>query len=252
MAERLPSFEHPFIRRPQQLARDGRRDLRVVINAASDEAEIYLYDEIGFFGITANDFRQQLDGVRASRIALHINSPGGDVFDAVAIYNMLRSHPAEVVSYVDSVALSAASFIAVAGDRVVMAQHSQLMIHDAWGVAIGNAEDMKRAADFLERQSDLIAGIYAERRGETVEHWRGLMAAETWFTADEAVASGLADEVGSEDAVENRFDLSIFRNAPRPAAPQPRAEDTDHEDTSALAQEHLRFERTRARLQGVA
>jgi ATP-dependent protease ClpP protease subunit len=251
------SCEHPFIqstRARRDVLAQRRPDLRVQ-NATADEAQIYLYDEIGFFGISANDFRQELEQVTAQRIALHINSPGGDVFDAIAIYNLLRQHPATVTTTVDSLAASAASFVALAGDRVVMARHSQVMIHDAWGFAIGDAERMREAAEFLDRQSEVIAGIYTERAGHDVAHWRALMAAETWFTAEEAVAAGLAHEIGSEEAVQNRFDLSIFRNARRPEAPAPvaaaQAGPTDEPATSALTQELLRFERQRARLAGV-
>lgn len=231
-------LRHPFFIPIARRKEPTAPDLRVVA-AAGYEAEIYLYDPIGGWdGISASEFRDELAAVTAPRIALHINSPGGDVFDAIAIYNMLRTHPAKVTSYVDAIAASAASVIALAGQRIVMAQHSQMMIHDAWGWATGNSAAMHRAGDFLARQSDIIAGIYAGR-GKTAAHWRALMEAETWFTAEEAVAAGLADEVSEQEAVENRFDLSAFRNAPK------------QQSTNEIAHEHLRFQRTRARLAGV-
>lgn len=225
-------MSNPFIRttRSPIAVRNGQRDWFRIRNARADVAEIDLYDEIGFFGITAADFRAELKAVTAGRITLHINSPGGDVFDAVAIYNALRDHPAEITTVVDSLAASAASFIALAGDRVVMSKHAQMMIHDAWGMALGNADDMRKAAEFLDRQSDVIAGIYADRAGGTVEEWRALMAEETWFSDEEAVEAGLAHEIGSQQAAKNSFDLSVFRNAPVMAEPEREQEATDSGD----------------------
>src|SRR5690606_38136643 len=118
-----------------------------------------------------------------------------DVFDGVAIYNALRDHPADVAVRVDGLAASAASFIAQAGDKVTMNRGSQLMIHDAWGLCIGPAADMRETAALLDRVSDTIAGLYAARAGGTVEDWREAMLAESWYSAEEAVEANLADEV---------------------------------------------------------
>lgn len=224
-------YEHPFVRttRSPLAVRNGRRDWFRVRNATAETAEITIFDEVGFFGITARDFHDELKAVTAERIDLRINSPGGDVFDAVAIYNMLRDHPATVRSTVVSLAASAASFIALAGDERVINRHAQMMIHDAWGLAIGNAADMRKAGDFLDRQSEVIAGIYAERAGEDVAHWRSLMAEETWFTDQEAVDAGLVTAVTGEPAPQNAFDLSVFRNPPR-AVREPDPEPTKPED----------------------
>ncbi|MGV9779791.1 head maturation protease, ClpP-related, partial [Streptosporangium sp. NPDC003464] len=161
-------------------------------------------------------------------MTLRVNSPGGDVFDGIAIMNTLRSHPARVTTHVDSLAASIASVIAMAGDRIVMQPHSQMMIHDAAGMCIGNATDMHEMAAMLDRQSDNIAAVYAERAGGTVADWRERMRAETWLSAEEAVAAGLADEVAprrdtdkDKAPVENAWDLSIFRYAGREHAPAP-------------------------------
>ena len=230
--------------------RGGRPDLRVQ-NAAGDEATIYLYDVIDpWWGVSADMVRAELDAITAPRIAIHVNSIGGDVFEAIAIFNLIRARKetAHIDMHNDSVALSAASFIMLAGHRSISAPHSQWMIHEAMGFAGGYAEDMRKAAEFLDRQTEVIAGIYAER-GHTVEHWLGLMRAETWFTAEEAVAAGLADEVAGEAAAQNRYDLGAFRNAPR--SESPRAQDTTT-TSDELAQEHLRFQRSRSRLVGAA
>lgn len=162
-------------------------------------AEIFVYDEIGgSFGVDANEFIQDLQGIKAENITVRINSPGGSVIDAVAIYNALVQHPANVTTRVDSMAASAASIIAMAGDTVEMMIGSQLMIHDAMVADVGNARELREIAKWLDNQSDNIAGIYAERgRDKTADEWRALMLAETWMFADEAVELGLADSVYS-------------------------------------------------------
>lgn len=192
--------------------RAGADELRVT-NAKADEAEIYLYGEIGFWGVTAADFQRELALVTAKHINLHVNSPGGEVFDGIAIYTLLREHEASVTTYIDGLAASAASFIALAGDRVVIAKSAHMMIHEAMGLAWGYASDLRRQADVLDRLTESIAEIYEDRAGGTVSQWRAAMAEETWYTAAEAVAAGLADEVSGEDGdgaeAKNRYRDSI-------------------------------------------
>ena len=210
--------------RPVAKLRQGRNDWFRIENRATDEsvADVYIYDEIGYFGVTAADFVGAILDIDAETIALHLNTPGGDVFDGIAIYNALRQHPANIEVTVDALAASAGSFIAMAGDKVVMTKNASLMIHDAHGLAIGNAVDMRELADLLDRQSDNIASIYAERAGGSIEEWRAAMQAETWYSADEAVKAGLADEVqGAGKGAKNTFDLSIYSYAGRDAAPAP-------------------------------
>ena len=178
----------------------GGKGWYTIRNAHEDEAEIYIYDEIGFWGVTANDFISDLRDIKSSKIALHINSPGGDVFDGVAIYNALKRHKAEITVWIDGIAASAASFIAMAGDEVVMSSHSQIMIHDASGLVIGPAYDMRKMAEILGKSSDSIAAIYAKRTGNTIAEWRQRMKDESWFSDAEAVEAGLADRVDGEDA----------------------------------------------------
>ena len=164
-------------------------------------AEIFLYDEIGYFGVTAADFVQELVDVTAPEILVHLSSRGGDVFDGVAVFNALRTHEARITIQVDSLAASIASVIAQAGDERTMVTGSQMMIHDAWGLAVGNAEDMRDFADTLDKQTDNIAAIYAERAGDgrKKSHYRSLMRDETWMNAAEAVGEGLADSVIKPD-----------------------------------------------------
>jgi ATP-dependent Clp endopeptidase proteolytic subunit ClpP len=166
-----------------------------VTNATAERATIRIYDEIGGWGVEAEAFAKDLSGITASEIEVAINSPGGSVFEGLAIYNALRTHPARIITRVDGLAASAASFIAQAGDERVMVGSAQMMIHDARGVVFGDANELRAAADFLERQSTNIAELYAERSGGEAAHYAALMAAETWLSAAQAVDEGLADSV---------------------------------------------------------
>lgn len=219
--------------RPRAQLRAGRNDwYRITNHAETDTAELYIYDEIGYFGVTAADLVNELKGVTAKSINVRVNSPGGDVFDGIAILNALRQHPAAVNVVVDSLAASAASFIAMAGDTVTMAPNSQMMIHAASGLTIGNASDMREMADLLDKMTTNIASIYAGRAGGKVEDWLTAMNTETWYSAEEAVAAGLADKVGTTAmaGASNTWDLSIYAKAPprvaavAAAAPEPTLE----------------------------
>jgi ATP-dependent protease ClpP protease subunit len=189
-------------------------------NKTAASAELFLYDEIGGYGVTAADMVAELGQVSASEITLRINSGGGSVFEGTAIYAALKRHPARVNGYVDGIAASAASFIAMACDRLTMEKPAKLMIHDAaaGGMYIeGNAElfraarvEVVKMADLLDDLSDTIAEIYADRAGGTVAEWRARMRAETWYGAAEAVAAGLADEVNGVAAPKNEAIVPVF------------------------------------------
>lgn len=187
------------------LAADNAQDPRVlkartkwydVRNETADETEIFIYEEIGFWGITSDDFVRDLNNLKAKTIKLRINSPGGSVWDAIAIHSALVAHSATVTVQVDALAASAASLIAMAGDNIVMMRGAQMMIHDASGIGMGNEAELTEYAKWLGEQSNNIADIYAARSpGLTAEEWRGKMRDETWLFADEAVELGLADSV---------------------------------------------------------
>lgn len=164
-------------------------------NATGPVATVRIYDEIGYWGVTAADFVEEISAITAPEIEVQINSPGGDVFDGLAIYNALRLHKAKVTTRVDGLAASAASVIVQAGDRRIMVESAQLMIHEAWGVAIGPADEMREFADLLDQQNTVIAKIYASASGRDVDEFLALMEAETWLTDEAAVEAGLADEV---------------------------------------------------------
>lgn len=186
-------------------------------------AEILLYDEISFFGISAKRFLDELASVDAKKIDLRVNCPGGEVFEGVSIYNALRRSKAKVTAWVDSLCASAASFIVQAADEIIMCEGSQMMIHDAWGLTMGNAAEVRAYADLLDRLSDGSAEIFATRAGGSVAEWRAAMAVETWYSATEAVKAGLADRADRakpSSAIE-KHDLSIFNFAGRVNAPAP-------------------------------
>lgn len=217
-------------RRPAPQPTDAGRSWYRIENKAGSETEVYLYDEIGMWGVSAADFVNELKAVTSKRITLRLNSPGGEIFDGIAIYNALLTHAAEITVHIDGLAASAASFIAQAGDKVIIDRHAQMMIHDGQGICVGDSRDMRALADLLDRSSDNIASIYAERAGGTVTAWRDRMREETWYSAQEAVDAGLADEVANPVDTNirparrdqaNTWDLSVFRYAGRGAAPAP-------------------------------
>lgn len=226
-----------FTRRLRALAlTDGETRPRAQMTDSKIEdnvATLRLYDVIDswgeWWGISAKEFTDKLDALPSTitEIRLRINSPGGDVFDGIAIMNALRAHDAHVVAIVDGIAASAASVVACGVDELVMARNSELMIHDAWGLCVGNADDMHKTAAELDHFSDNIASVYADKAGGGVEKWRAAMQAESWFSADEAVTAGLADSVDRADTAttdaKNSFDLSIYKYSGRANAPAPRA-----------------------------
>ena len=188
--------------------------------------DVLIHGDIGF-EVRSADIIQQLAGVDGD-VVVRVNSGGGDVYEGLAIMNALRAHPGEVLVIVEGLAASAASFIAVGGGtRVVCRPHAELMVHEAWSMADGNAADMTKAAGDLDRVSGNLASIYADRAGGDPGVWRERMRAETWFSAEEALAAGLVDAV--EDArapvkpaalgrsrVMARFRFNGRREAPAP------------------------------------
>ena len=206
---------------------------------APKPAELLIYGNIGDRwnedGVVASELVRDLSALQADTINLRINSYGGSVPDGLAIYNALRRHKATVNVFVDGVAISCASYIAMAGDTITMAKNSQMMIHAPWTFAYGNSNDMREQADILDRYAKAMASAYADKSGKTYEDALALLTdgKDHWFLADEAKAEGFADEVGEEVAVAaslaSSFDLSRFKAAAPTAAcapqqvPQPTA-----------------------------
>jgi ATP-dependent Clp protease protease subunit len=206
----------------------------LVKNAADNELQIDIYDVIGeswFGGVSA---KAVLDKIRAAngikKINLRVNSLGGNVFDGFAIGNLLRSHTAKVTADVDGVAASAASVLLMGADKIRIADNAMIMIHNSWTYAAGNAEELKRNVEMLQKVDQQIAVTYAERTGQKLDQIRDWMNAETWMTAAEARERGFADEVTPAREIAAMVgDVSGFHNVPmqilerlqRSNAPQP-------------------------------
>jgi ATP-dependent protease ClpP protease subunit len=178
-----------------------------VVNADSDRPKLYVYDMIGGWDNDAGEFVQAVHAIDAPAIDLHINSPGGFVYDAVAMYEALAGHDADVHVKIDGLAASAASFLAMSGTTVDIAKGGRMMIHDAQGIAIGGPAELREYADLFDAVSDDIAQYYADRAGGSAASWRQAMTATTWYSSSEAVDAKLADRVtgGSKaESAENR------------------------------------------------
>lgn len=213
--------------------------------AESDQADVLIYDYIGWGGVTAADFAKELKAVSAKTINVRINTPGGDVFDGLAIFNSLKAHGAAIHVTVDGIAASIGSIIAMAGDQITMGESAFMMIHNPWAVTIGNAADMREMAATLDKIGASLAGIYASRAKVSTETAQGWMNAETWFTAEEAKAAGLADAVQAGVKAGGRFDLSGYTKTPKalteipPAPSQETQPDADSVRRAALMRRRL-------------
>ena len=187
--------------------------------------ELLIYQDIGegFFtsGITAQGFLQDLKALGdITSLDVRINSNGGSVFDGIAIYNALRRHPAQKNVFVDGIAASIASVIAMAGDTRTMGEGTFLMVHRASGLAVGNAEDMRSVADVLEGLDGQIADIYSSRTGLDTATITQLMTDETWLNAEDAIGQGFADSMGESLKIAAHVAAGRFHNVPpslRPA-----------------------------------
>uniref|UniRef100_UPI0040484BD9 head maturation protease, ClpP-related n=1 Tax=Yoonia sp. TaxID=2212373 RepID=UPI0040484BD9 len=185
------------------------------IRARGTGAEVAIYDEIGAYGVSAKGFLAELGALPdGTPVDLRLNSPGGSVFDAVAIYNALKRHAGTVTVWIDGIAASAASYIAMAGDEIVMPENAFLMIHDPLGLAMGTAGDMRAMAEALDKIAGSLVRGYAAKSGKPDDEIAALMAAETWFDAADAVAAGFADRLADPVRMAARFDIGRFRNAP--------------------------------------
>jgi ATP-dependent Clp protease, protease subunit len=189
--------------------------------ADDNSAEIVIYDVIGSPGwfdesaISAKDFLSNLKdmGDDISNITLHINSPGGDVFDGVAIHNALKNHKASVTAHVDGIAASIASYIAMAADKIVMPANAFLLLHNASGFSMGTAEDMRAVADDLDRIDKSITATYASRSGQTPAKVRALLKEDRLMDAAEAKSLGYADEITKETKLAAKFSLKLLPKA---------------------------------------
>lgn len=166
--------------------------------------EIFIYDEIGpeWYGmVDAKSIIRQLDAFRGQPVTVRINSPGGSVTEGQAIYNALKRHDGDVTIAVDAIAASSASVIAMAGKRIEMAASSLMMIHNAWTITIGDKAEHEKVIGILDKFGGAIRDRYAERTGISGDEIQAMLDAETWMTADEAVAKKFADAVTGKSDV---------------------------------------------------
>lgn len=219
---------------------------------ANASAEIYIYEDVGegwFGGVTAKQFAGDLKALGAvENIDLRINSAGGDVFDGLAIYRQLVDHKAKVTTHVDGIAASIASVIAMAGEEIRISEAGFFMIHDAWGVSIGNASDMRKYADLLETTSNSITDVYAARTSAARDDLRSMMESETWLTAQESFDKGFADKIVENMRVAAHFDLDRhkFRNPPAALIGRP-VYDTAKQKLSAMQAQVAGYRRSKDR-----
>lgn len=199
---------------------------------SDDTGELMLYGDISsssWFGdeITPKDFKEDLDKLGAIKnLNIYINSGGGDVFAGQAIYSMLKRHEASKTVYIDGLAASIASVIAMAGDKIIMPKNAMIMIHNAWTIAAGNANNFRKMADDMDKIDESIQTVYVAKTGIEQTEIADMMDKETWLTADDAVERGFADEIEQEKKLAasieggflmlngQRFDLNRYRNKP--------------------------------------
>lgn len=224
--------------------------LKMVKNANEKSADIYIYEDIGegwFGGFTALQFKAELDELGdVETLNVYINSPGGDVFDGVAIYNQLRRHKAKVVVEIDALAASIASLIAMAGDEIYMAENALLMIHDPWAMAIGTERDMLKVAEDLRLvKNATLVSTYVKRTGLKASKISEMMAEETWMSAAEARENKFIDDVTAEKRMAAHIDLKKYNFLKMPEAYKDRAAKPAKPANTDLIQKWLRHIATR-------
>lgn len=232
------------------------RKFEVVAKADSSEVDIFLYDHIvsseeeaeWWGGVAPESFVKAVYAVDPSHtINLRVNSPGGSVFAARAMEQALRAHKGKVVVHIDGLAASAATFVSMAGDEIVMSRGAMFMIHKAWTGMWGNAEDLRKEADLLDKIDGTLAETYADKTGKDIAAITEWMAAETWFTAQEALEAGFATSIAEAEAKALAWDLSAYDNAPKAErqtqpepAPTPGPEPTASDEHRDRQQQRLR------------
>lgn len=202
-------------------------DMKKILNIKKDirlekkndkEHKLYIYGAIGgwFSDNDADTIRHKLNEIKSEKIHVHINSGGGSAFDGIAICNLLKQHDAEIIVHIDGWAASAASIIAMAGDKIIMPSNTMMMIHQASTFEYGNADDFEKVAKDLRKIDTAIRQTYMNRFVGTEEELAELLKEETWLTADEALALGLADEVTEEieidDKLQDNTHIENFKN----------------------------------------
>ena len=191
--------------------------MRQSAQVKAEANELYIYGAIGDW-FDELEGKQLVDKINSYEgdLTIHINSPGGNVFDGIAVHSAIKARKGNTKIVVDGIAASIASVIVMAGDEIVMAEGSFLMIHNAWTLAIGDSVEMRKMADTLEKVSGEIRGFYQRKTGQPAEALQKMMDAETWLTAKEAKEQNFADQILEDSAeIDASLDLSPFNNVPR-------------------------------------
>lgn len=240
-----------------KLLADNRGRGFIKAEASGDEATLYLYDVIvsdAFWGgVSALDFAKELAAIKAPVINLRINSPGGDVFAARAMEAVIREHGSQIIAHIDGHAASAATFVALAANKVKMSDGGLFMIHKAWAIAMGNSDDMLQMTALLEKVDQTLVSTYANKTGQDQAAIADWMAAETWFTAQEALDAGFVDEItasAGQTSANNLWNLSAYDKAPtqarqhnaepvQPIKPNQPVVNVDHINRMAALAKHL-------------
>lgn len=216
------------VQRQWALHQGGNNTWYRIKNQINGPTQLHIYDEIGYFGVSAKDLVRDLADVNGP-LELHLNSPGGEVAEGIAIYNTLMSR-SDVTVMIDGIAASIASVIAMAGNPILIARTAQMMVHDGYAMAIGDAQDFRDQAEVLDKASNLIASVYADHTGKPLAYWREIMKAETWYDSQEAIDAGLADRFipssqtrhTTDHRIDERWDMTAaFRRTPQGAATIP-------------------------------
>ncbi|MDR3431050.1 MAG: Clp protease ClpP [Rouxiella aceris] len=230
------------------------------MKASSEKtADIFIYDEIGGWGVSARQFASSMNALGdINHINLHIHSPGGDVFDGIAIYNLLNSHTASKTVYIDGLAASMASVIAMVGNPIIMPENAMMMIHKPWGITGGDANDMRDYADLLDKVEAVLIPSYAKKTGKTSDELALMLGEETWMTAQECLEQGFADQISTAvqamarinskrieefDAMPNALKNMITKpkaTTTNPAAPQPVPAPSAAHEPAALDENAIR------------
>ncbi|WP_299948149.1 head maturation protease, ClpP-related [uncultured Microbulbifer sp.] len=216
-----------------------RKWYQIKAAAKSRRAEVYIYDYIGYYGVEAKAFIDELNALDADEIDLHLNTPGGSVFEGNAIYNALKRHKATITTYIDGLAASMGSIIALAGERVIMADNAMYMIHNPWTSAYGDAHQLRKTADTLDKLRSAMLNDYHQKTGIAEDALIAMLDEETWLSATECVEYGFADETveGLQAAASftpdkfqgcRKVPAQLIAAAPPPAQPKPEAVPYNH------------------------
>ncbi len=206
------------------LKANAQAETKLRAEVKGEAAHIYLYDVIdAWFGVSAQMMVDALKSASGKTVHLHINSPGGDVFESVAMATAIAAHDGDVIAHIDGVAASAATRVALAAKEVRIADSGLMMIHNSWTIAWGNSEEIRKTADLLDKVDTGIVADYARKTGASDQQIRDWMAAETWFNAQEALDNKFVDAIDAttQGAANKAWDLSAYQNAPKRQEPAP-------------------------------